>query len=290
MKKVFAGIALLSVLAACNSTPAPGNKPMTQQTADQLELVAPGMANTLVNGLRERGQVGGSSDRARTQATGVCNVTGNIADNDKDGIAADVTTSFQDCTVDYLLFFTKKNGTASVKDGNDSDPNSGFTTKATNLKLDYLRKNGSNPGNPFLTLLSNWDVTVATTASSVNLAYASDFAVSTYQGDSSTVDKTWKLGVNVNGSYVAASDGDPDNFDAGTVNLTGRVNYTDDKNDLFVFNMTVTSLVFNESCAAGPVSGKVRFDDGTNGNFFEATYTGCNSGNFVYNNTGSGNF
>jgi hypothetical protein len=290
MKKLFAGIALLSVLAACNTTPAPGNKPMTQQTADQLKLVAPGMANTLVNGLRERGQVGGSSDRARTQATGVCNVTGNIADNDKDGIAADVTTSFQDCTVDYLLFFTTKNGSVSVKDALDTDANSGFTTKATNLKLDYRRRDGANPGNPFLTLLSNWDVTVSTTDTSVSLAYASDFAVSTYQGDSSTVDKTWKLGVNVNGSYVAASDGNPDNFDAGTVNLTGRVNYTDDKNDLYVFNMTATNLAFTESCAAGPVSGKVRFDDGTNNNFLEAEYTACNKGTFTYNNSGSGSF
>jgi hypothetical protein len=264
---------------------------MTQQTADQLELVTPGMANTLVNGLRERGQVGGSKNSPRTQATGACNVTGNVADNDEDGIAADVTTSFQDCTVDYLLFFTTKNGSASVKDANDSDPNSGFTTKATNLKLDYRRRDGPNPGNPFLTLLSNWDVTVSTTANSVSLGYTSDFAVSTYQGDSSNVDKTWKLGVTVNGGYVAASDGDPDNFDAGTVNLNGSVRYTDDKNDLYVFNMTATNLVFNENCAAGPVSGKVRFDDGAaNGNFFEATYTGCDDGTFVYNNTGSGNF
>jgi hypothetical protein len=48
-------------------------------------------------------------------------------------------------------------------------------------------------------------------------------------------------------------------------------------------------LTFDESCLAGPKGGSIRFEDGK-GNFLEMTYTGCNTGTFSYNSSGTGTF
>ncbi len=293
MKRIlFLSMAGLALLAACNTTPAPGSKPMTQQTADGLKLVAPGAMSAMVNGIRERGKVGGSSAGVRPQAgpTGSCKVAGDLADNDNDGIPVSLNTTFADCTVDYLLFYLTKNGSVTANDANDNDPKSGFSTKATNLSLVYKKRNGSAVGDPFLSSNTNWDVSLTATSSSYTLGYKFDTSLSNYKDGTATVDKTWKMGLNISGNYTATADGNPDNFDAGVINLGGQLNFTDDKSETFALNLTITNLTYTAACSAGPVSGTVKFDDGSAGNFLQVSYTGCNTGTLTYNTQGSTNF
>jgi hypothetical protein len=292
-KSLFIGVAAIGLLAACGQVSPPvGNKTLTQETAKQLEQLTPGMTSTLVNSLRERGKIGGASREITTTAapTGKCEVSANLVDNDKDTIPASLSSNFQDCTIDYFFFYAVKNGTVSVNDADDNNKDSGFSARANAFKIDYKAKTFSGEiGNSFLTLLSNWDINLTTTSSSTTLGVRFDTSVTTYKPDSSIADKTWKLGLGLNGNYVAAADNDLDNFDAGTVNLSGNVIYTDDKAEVYAFNFAASNLVFNEGCAAGPVSGTVTFDD-TKGNTFDAVYTSCNKGNFVYKGTKSGDF
>ncbi len=291
-KPLFIGVAAIGLLAACGQVSPPvGNKALTQETAKQLEQLTPGMTSTLVNSLRERGKIGGASREVTTTTapTGKCEVSANLVDNDKDTVPASLSSNFQDCTIDYFFFYAVKNGTVSVSDADDNNKDSGFSARANAFKIDYKAKTASGPGNPFLTLLSNWNVDLTTTNTSATVRANFDTSLTTYKPDSSTADKTWKLGLGLNGSYAAAADNDLDNFDAGTVNLNGNVSYTDDKAEVYAFNFVASNLVFNESCAAGPASGAVSFDD-TKGNTFEAVYTSCNKGNFVYKGTKSGDF
>jgi hypothetical protein len=292
-RMLFVSLAAASLLAACNQTQNPASKPMTQQTADGLKLVAPGVVASMVNGIRERGKAGGSSVGARPQGgiSGQCAVSANLTDTDKDFIPVSFNASFTDCTVDYVLYFLTKNGTVSVNDTNDNDAKSGFTTKATNLNLTYKKKAAGNAvGNPFLSSNTNWDVALVASSNAYTLNYKFDTALSTYVDGTATVDKTWKLGLGVNGNYTATADGNPDNFDAGVINLNGQISFTDDKNEVYTLNTTLTGLTYTAACVAGPVSGTVKFDDGTAGNFLQVTYTGCNTGTLTYNAQGSTNF
>lgn len=178
-------------------------------------------------------------------------------------------------TEDKLLFIQVTNGSVNINEANDNDPKSGFTSKATNLSFDfYANKGGGTKGNQLFHIVDNWDVTVGVTSTSASVALTSF--------SNGAQDKTWNGSLQFKGSYVPDNDGNLDNFDAGTVNLTGTLVLND-----FALNETVTNLKFNSSCTAGAVGGKVRFDDGL-GNFLELTYTGCNTGTFTYNASGSG--
>jgi hypothetical protein len=293
MKKLLLVSALgVSLLAACNTTPPVGNKPMTQSTADGLKLVAPGFISATVNGFRERDQAQQASERARIQAGPGCtfSASGNTTDADKDKVPVSLSAAYTNCALDYLAVYAVKNGSASIADDDDNNPKSGFTTKATNLGVTYYTKNGSALGNPLLGFVNSWDFNLKNVNDNYTVAYKYDATLTTYVKDSSTVDKTFKLGLSANGSYVPTSDGDTDNFNAGTINFAGNITYTNDKNEVFVLNLTYTNLTFDAACKAGPTGGKVRFDDGTNNNFLEAVYTGCNTGTLQFNATAKTNF
>jgi hypothetical protein len=290
-KQLLASALAVSLLAACNATPPVGSKPMTQSTADGLKLVAPGMVSAVVNGMRERSQATLQANQVRTQDGGSCAVGGTITDADQDSIPVSFGAAFSNCTLDYVLFFAVKNGTVNISDGNDNDPNSGFSTRASNLSTVYYSKAAGNTlGNPFLGFNHSWDFNLINNAGNYTLAYTYNATLSTYVKNSNTVDKTWKLGLTTGGSYVPAADGNADKFDAGTVNFKGNITYTNDVNEVWTLNVTFDSLTYNASCKAGPVSGKVRFDDGTNNNFLEAVYTGCNVGTLQFNATTKTNF
>lgn len=277
---VFGGLALLG-LSACSTTPVVGSKQLTQAQANDLKVMAPYLGSAMVGGLRGAGKVVATQSARQSIISGDCSVSLGT-DKDGDKIPVGYSASFKDCTEDKLLFIQVTNGSVNINDTDDNDPKSGFTSKA-NLRFDfYANKGGGNKGNQLFRIVDNWDVTVGVISTSASVDYKFSVALTSFNNGAQ--DKTWNGLLQFKGSYVPDNDGNLDNFDAGTVNLTGTLVLGD-----FALNETVTNLKFNSSCTAGPVSGKIRFDDGL-GNFLELTYTGCNTGTFTYNASGSGTF
>jgi len=270
-------------LSACGTQTAKvGDKPLTQAQADNLKIVAPYLGSAMVSGIRGGGQGTASQSARQSFVSGTCSASV-FTDNDKDKIPVGYSATFKDCTEDKLLFIQVTNGSVNINDSNDSDPNSGFTSKASNLSFDFYERAAANTkGKQFFRIVDNWDVTVGVTSTSASVDCKFSLALTSFKNG--VQDKTWNGSLDFKGSYVPKNDGNLDNFDAGTINLNGTLVLGD-----FALNETVTDLKFNASCTAGPVSGKIRFDDGL-GNFLELTYTGCNTGTFTYNATGSGTF
>lgn len=275
---------LLLVLSGCGSTPSVGSQPLTQAQANDLKTVAPYLGSALVSGLRGGGKGVVGQTLKQSYLGGTCSVSAPAnSDKDQDGIPVNFKASFQDCTEDKLLFIQVTNGNVSINDANDNDPQSGFTSKATDLRFDfYTNKGGGNKGPQLFRMVDNWEVTVGVTSASASVDY--QFSVALTRFNNGAADKTWNGSLRFTGSYIPENDGNLDRFDAGTLNLRGTLALGE-----FVLNETVSDLKFNSSCTAGPIAGKIRFDDGL-GNFLELTYTGCNSGTFTYNASGSGSF
>jgi hypothetical protein len=269
-------VTLLFFLTACGGTPKVGDQPLTQERAEELKFIAPILASATVNGLRMEGQ---SAALQAQQASGNCGQA-SFTDADRDSIPASYNSTFEDCTEDKFFWIEVKNGVIVVSDKDDNNPQSGFTSKATNLRIDYFSKNdvGQKDEN-WGRMVQNWNanVDVSSTQSSGSFTLTIDLT-------DVKKNENWRGSLDIEGSYVPTDDDDPNNFDAGTINFQGQIQLGD-----FVLGKTITNLTFDETCEAGPVSGKVRYDDGGQ-NFFEVTYTGCNKGTFTYNSTGSGTF
>lgn len=274
---------LVLALGACGGQNAKvGDKPLDQARAGDLKTVAPYLGSALVSGVRGAGQSAAAQGAKQSFVSGTCSAT-TFVDSDKDKVPVGYSASFKDCTEDKLLFIQVTNGNLNINDSNDNDPKSGFTSQASNLAFDfYENKGGGTKGQQFFRIVDNWDLTVGVTSTSASVDYK--FSVNLTSFKNGVQDKTWNGSLSFTGSYVPDNDGNLDNFDAGTINLAGTLVLGD-----FAINETVTDLKFNASCAAGPVSGKIRYDDGQ-GNFLELSYTGCNTGAFTYNATGSGTF
>jgi hypothetical protein len=205
-----------------------------------------------------------------------------LTDADKDNIPASYEATYKDCTEDKFWWFEVKNGVASVKDTDDNNKDSGFTTGASNLRTDFFDKNSDGTQkNKTLSVLHNWDVTVSKSPSQASVDYNLSVDITGYKNNQ--IDKTWNGALNFTGFYVPAQDNDLNNFDAGTINFDGELKLGD-----FVVREKITNLTFDDVCA-GAKSGSIRFEDGR-GNFFEMTYTGCGSGTYTYNSSGSGTF
>lgn len=275
MKRFISITALLVFLTACGSTPKIGDQPLTQQRADELKFIAPILARVTVNSLRVEGQ---STTLRAQQASGNCGQA-SFTDADKDSVPASLNSTYQDCTEDKFFWIEVKNGVVKVTDKDDTNPQSGFTSKAENLRIDYFGNNNGQKGENWGRMVQNWDADVTVSSSQATGSFALTIDLTDVKQN-----KSWRGSLDLAGSYVPTDDDDLNNFDAGTINFKGQIQLGD-----FVLGKTITDLTFNESCQAGPTGGKIRYDDGGQ-NFFEVTYTGCNAGTFTYNTTGSGSF
>lgn len=276
MKRLIFFVAILLFLTACGSTPKVGDQPLTQQRAEELKFISRILASATVNGLRMDGQ--GAALRAQ-QASGNCGQA-SYTDADRDSIPVSYNSTFQDCTEDKFFWIEVKNGKVIVNDKDDNNPQSGFTSKAENLRIDYFSKTNTGQKNEnWGRMVQNWDADVNVSSSQADGSFALTIDLTDVKENQS-----WRGSLDISGSYVPAADGDLNNFDAGKINFKGQLQLGD-----FVINKTITDLVFDETCLAGPKGGKIRYDDGGQ-NFFELTYTGCNTGTFTYNLAGSGTF
>jgi hypothetical protein len=266
----------LLFLAACGSTPTVGDQPLDQQRADELKFIAPILATATVNGLRMDDATAALRSQ---QASGNCGQA-DFTDADDDSIPASYNSTFQDCTEDKFFWIEVKNGVVVVTDKDDTNPQSGFTSRATNLRIDYFSKNSQGQKDEnWGRMVQNWDADVNVSQNQADGRFSLTIDLTDVRKNQS-----WRGSLDVSGSYIPARDNDLNNFDAGTINFQGQLRLGD-----FALNKIITNLTFNETCQAGPVSGKVRYDDGGE-NFFEVTYTGCDEGTFTYNSSGAGTF
>jgi hypothetical protein len=275
VKRLISLTALVIFLTACGGTPKIGDQPLTQQKAEELKFIAPLLASATVNSLRQQTQAMTLSGQ---QASGNCGQA-SYTDADKDSVPALYNSTFVDCTENKLIWIEVKNGVVNVADKDDNNPQSGFTSRATNLRVDYFANNSGQKGENWGRVVQNWDANVDVSATGSRGSFVLKIDLTNVKEN-----KSWSGSLDIEGSYVPKADNDLNNFDAGTINFQGQIQLGD-----FVLGKTITNLTFDETCEAGPVSGKVRYDDGGQ-NFFEVTYTGCNKGTFSYNSTGSGTF
>jgi hypothetical protein len=266
-------------LTACGSSP---GQPLDQQRADELKVVAPYLASSVVNGLRQ-------SSSPTSNLIGLSGVSGDcgpsvttLSDQDSDSIPASYNATFKDCTEDKFFFIEVKNGNVTLSDADDTNPKSGLFSKGTDVRFDWYSKENNAPKDKFVSILSNWDVDVAVTSSAASIDYGLSVELTTFRNNQA--DKTWQGSLEFTGSYAPLTDNDLNNFDAGTINVDGELTLGD-----FLVREKIINLTFDESCLAGPKGGSIRFEDGK-GNFLEMTYTGCNTGTFSYNSSGMGTF
>lgn len=289
---------LALALAACggqkpgSSTPAATPNALTRQEASHLKQVAPLMAGGLLSALRPGGALLGappvfsmqgvpsvplSAQGVRAQnATGNCGPTELGADADGDGIPANLNYTY-DCTDDEGAYQVRITGSVQVKDANDNDPNSGFTSRAQNLKTEYVFRDPQKGTSTSVSVTNNWTVTATVAGNTTSLAYDSRFDI--LNGFVAS-NNTATFALNFNATFVSDDDGTPDRYDSGTLNLSGRFSATGN-GKTYALNLSATDLHFSAACAFGPDRGQFKLDDGTNN--LSVNYAACNQYAFTYN-------
>ncbi len=293
------------VLAACNTTPALTPSVMSKDDARNLKTIAPLAMNGLANSIRQGGssvvanglQAGpavaamfgspfaaqplSGSSLAPQSTTGNCGVSGTVTDADGDKVPASFNYTY-DCTVVFSPSFTfKAKGTASAADANDTDATSGYTANGE-IRYDFILTNTTTSEVSSFAFIAKWNAAATISANGAYKVTTDQRVI--FQPDTTKNEFSYSLTAN----YTPDNDGNPQKFDAGTINFDGQVAYMDANKKLSRFRLGSSDLHFGASCPRGVDRGTVRSEDesninGSKNNVFELKATGCDTWTATYN-------
>ncbi len=198
-------------------------------------------------------------------ASDACTVPNDSTDADQDGYPANLSYSF-DCTKngDTLT------GKLEVKDGDDNNPESGFSLKFSNFKL-VLTRDG-------VTSTISFNLETATN-NNTNGSYS---ASEKYNLGLKSGKDTYALDFSSNLSYKPDSDSDSDDFDTGKVNFSTSLNLTENASKE-TFGITGKDLHLSDACSSDDLidSGALELTSGKD--VLKLNITGCGTGNWTLN-------
>jgi hypothetical protein len=210
----------------------------------------------------------------QSQAAGSPCTSGSIAspislstDADDDGIPVEVLIVFSNCVIEFGSPAPSLNGAIYIKDGNDTSATSSYS-----VIIDLTISTGANS----LKLGLGVDYTAPSTPTG---AHGFNFVVTLKTIEAGV---TSDVGVSFNSTFQPTG-GATDPFGNGTLNFTGAYSETEGGVS-YGFNLTGTNLGITTTCSD--------FDAGTllvadTNSSFLITYTGCGSGTYSGDATGT---
>jgi hypothetical protein len=189
-------------------------------------------------------------------------------DADDDGIPVEVLVTFNNCALNLgETPVPVLNGAIYIKDGNDSNANSSFL-----VIVDLDVRSGSD----LLELGLGFDYTAPSVAGG---AHGFNFVVSLAE---TTGGVRSSSGISFNSTFQPTGGG-TDPFGNGTLNFTGTYVETEGSTT-YSFTMTGTNLGVTTACPDFN-AGSLRIAD--TDSFFQINYTGCGTGNYTGDITGT---
>jgi hypothetical protein len=194
-----------------------------------------------------------------------CTVPNDSTDADQDGYPANLSYTF-DCSKngDTLT------GKLEVKDGDDNNPESGFSLKFSNFKLVMTRDGVAS------TITFNLE-TVTNNNSNGSYSASQKFNLGLKSGSD-----TFTLDFSSNLAYKPDGDSDSDDFDTGTVNFSTSLTLSENATKES-FGMTGKDLHLSDACSSDDLidSGTLELTSGKD--VLKLEFTGCGTGNWTLN-------
>jgi hypothetical protein len=202
--------------------------------------------------------------KVKTQgANDPCQLPSGIVDEDGDGYPKTLDAALN-CTEDGV----KITGQIRIADGDDTDPESGFSAAFQNFTLSA--QSGSDP------VTIKYDQSNSVTVKSGGYTDTQKLTFSITVGKD-----TAGLSTNSSLTYVPASDGDNDNWDSGTVNFSDTLEVFSGS-DRASFGVKGTALNLNPNCTeTGVDAGSLEFSAGSD--VLKLQVTGCDEGTWTLN-------
>jgi hypothetical protein len=217
------------------------------------------------SGVGTRGRL--FSQSVDLMALDACTVPNDSTDADQDGYPANLSYTF-DCSKngDTLT------GKLEVKDGDDNNPESGFSLKFSNFKLVMTRDGVAS------TITFNLE-TVTNNNSNGSYAASQKYNLGLKSGKDS-----YALDFSSTVSYKPDADSDSDDFDGGKVNFTTSLSLTGNTAKE-AFGITGKDLHLSDACSSDDLidSGALELTSGKD--VLKLEITGCGTGNWTLNGT-----
>jgi hypothetical protein len=194
-----------------------------------------------------------------------CAVPTDSTDADQDGYPASLSYTF-DCSKNGDTL----SGTLEVKDGDDNNPESGFSLKFSNFKLVLTRNSVTS------TITFNLE-TVTNNNSNGSYSASEKYNLGLKSGKD-----TYALDFSSNLSYKPDADSDSDDFDTGKVNFSTSLSLTENATKES-FGITGKDLHLSNACSSEDLidSGTLEMTSGSDS--LKLEITGCGTGNWTLN-------
>jgi hypothetical protein len=215
------------------------------------------------SGVGTRGRLFAQS--VNLMAGDACTVPNDSTDADEDGYPANLSYTF-DCSKngDTLT------GKLEVKDGDDNNPESGFSLKFSNFKLVLTEDNVTS------TITFNLE-TVTNNNSNGSYSASEKYNLGLKSGKDS-----YALDFSSTVSYKPDSDSDSDDFDTGKVNFSTSLSLTENATKES-FGITGKDLHLSDACSSDDLidAGVLELTSGKD--VLKLEITGCGTGNWTLN-------